>query len=260
MAKRNAIIRPIALALLVARSSLAVGRSPELMVAAPAVAPGEKPGLQKLGDHALFYRPAKPTAAKRPLIVLLHGAGQSARAMIDGARGEADRCGCLLLAVQSKGATWDMIGLVRDAARAERATPAELFGDDAGRVEQALSVALRAPDAERRSIVLFGFSDGASYALSLGLANPSLFRGVVAIAPGFHLEPAAINPKQRLFIAHSPTDRILKFERTRDGMVAPLKRAGFELRFRPFDGGHRTDRAVLAEGVDFVLGRSTAAR
>lgn len=219
--------------------------------------PAPTTGAQKFGDYAFFYRPAKPSAGKRPLLVLLHGAGMSARAFLDGARAEADRCGCLLLSVQSKGATWDTIGLVRQAAKAERTTVDRLFGEDTNRVEQALSVALRAADADRRSVILFGFSDGASYALSLGLANPSLFPGVVAIAPGFHLEPAAINPKQRLFIAHSPTDRVLSFDRTRDDTVASLHRAGFDLRFRPFDGGHRIDRSVLAEGVDFVLGRRT---
>ena len=180
----------------------------------------------------------------------------SARSFLDGARAEADRCGCLLLSVQSKGATWDTIGLARIEARAGRTTIDRLFGEDTGRVEQALSAALRAEDADRRSVILFGFSDGASYALSLGLANPSLFRGVVAIAPGFHLEPAAINPKQRLFIAHSPQDRILSFDRTSYDTVASLRRAGFDLSFRPFDGGHRIDRSVLAEGVDFVLGRN----
>ena len=107
--------------------------------------------------------------------------------------------------------------------------------------------------------MLVGFSDGASYALSLGLANPAVVRGVIAFAPGFHLEPAAIDPRQRLFIAHSPTDRILSFERTRDDTVASLRKAGFDLSFRPFDGGHRVDRAILSEGVNFVLGRSTAA-
>lgn len=178
--------------------------------------------------------------------------------MVDGTRSEAERCGCLLLAVQSKGATWDTIGLVRNAAKTGRTTIDRLFGEDTGRVEQALTAALRAADADRRSVILFGFSDGASYALSLGLANPALFRGVVAIAPGFHLEPAAIDPRQRLFVAHSPQDRILSFARTRDDTVASLKRAGFDLSFRPFDGGHRIDRSVLAEGVDFVLGRNSS--
>ena len=53
-------------------------------------------------------------------------------------------------------------------------------------------------------MVSLGFSDGASYALSLALANPHLMRGAVAIAPGFHVEPGTIDPSQRLFIAHSP--------------------------------------------------------
>lgn len=249
-------MRSIGLAMALMIASPAAARSPELSLpSSAATAPAAKIGLQNLGD-AYFYRPAKPSAERRPLLVLLHGAGQSARALINGARAEADRCGCLLLSVQSKDATWDTIRLVRDAARAKRATRAELFGEDTNRVEQALSIALRAADADRRSVILFGFSDGASYALSLGLANPQIFRGVVAIAPGFHLEPAAINPRQRLFIAHSPQDRILSFARTRDDTVASLKRAGFDLRFRPFEGGHRIDRSVLADGVDFVLGRN----
>ena len=250
----------LACLLLISGASIGVARSPQLTLPTFKGAPVDKPGIQKLGEHAFFYRPAKPSIARRPLLVLLHGAGQSARSMVDGARAEAERCGCLLLAVQSKGATWDTIGLVRQAAKTGRTTVDRLFGEDVNRMEQALGAALRTADADHRSVVLVGFSDGASYALSLGLANPSLFRGVVAIAPGFHLEPAAINPKQRLFIAHSPTDRVLGFERTRDGIVAPLRRAGFDLRFRPFDGGHRIERSVLAEGVDFVLGQSAGRR
>lgn len=232
--------------------SPAGARSPELSL--PQVpAPSAKPGMHALGDGAYLYRPSAD-AVRRPVIVLLHGAGMSGRSFLEGLRGEANRCGCLLLSVQSAGATWDTVGLVARAG-AGRLTPDRLYGDDVGRVERALATALKAADADRRSVILVGFSDGASYALSLGMANPRVFRGVVAIAPGFHLEPAAINPKQRLFVAHSPQDRILPFERTRDATVAQLERAGFAIQFRPFDGGHRFDRKVLAEGVDFVLSK-----
>lgn len=237
----------------------AAARSPEMTLAADVAAPAEIPGVQKVGANAFFYRPAAASNSLRPLIVLLHGAGMSGRNFLDGTKSEADRCGCLLLSVQSASATWDTISLVSAASRNGRAQRDELFGADTGRVEQALSVALRASDADRRAVVLAGFSDGASYALSLGLANPAIVRGVIAFAPGFHLEPAAINPKQRLFIAHSPTDKILSFERTRDDTVASLEKAGFDLSFQTFDGGHRVDKALLSEGVDYVLGRSAAA-
>jgi predicted esterase len=249
----------VAIGALLLSCSPTAARSPEMLLASDAAAPAPTPGVQKLGASAFFYRPASAATSLRPLIVLLHGAGMSARNFLDGVRAEADRCGCLLLSVQSTGATWDTIGLVRDASKDGRATRDQLFGADTGRVEQALSVALRAADADRRAVVLAGFSDGASYALSLGLANPAMFRGVIAFAPGFHLEPAAINPRQRLFIAHSPTDQILSFERTRDDTVASLKRAGFDISFRQFEGGHRVDKAILSEAVDFVLGRSAAA-
>ena len=245
--------------LLVGCAVSASARSPEMTLAGDVAAPAATPGVQKLGGNAFFYRPAVASSLPRPLIILFHGAGMSARNFLDGARAEADRCGCLLLSVQSAGETWDTIGLVGAASRNGRAIRDQLFGADADRIEQALSIALRAADVDRRSVVFAGFSDGASYALSLGLANPAIVRGVIAFAPGFHLEPAAINPKQRLFIAHSPTDKILSFERTRDDTVASLKKAGFDLSFRTFEGGHRIDRALLSEGVDYVLGRSTAA-
>lgn len=241
-------------ALLIALSP-AAARSPELRFP-QASAPSASAGIQPIGEGAFLYRPGKRATGPKPLLVLLHGAGMSGRRFLEGMRGEADRCGCLLLSVQSGGSTWDTVGLVGRAGEGRVAVD-QLYGSDVGRIERALAAALKASDVDRRSTILAGFSDGASYALSLGMANPGVFRGVVAIAPGFHLEPAAINPKQRLFIAHSPEDRILPFARTRDATVAPLKRAGFDLRFRPFSGGHRADPKVMAEGVDFVLGRPT---
>ena len=52
-------------------------------------------------------------------------------------------------------------------------------------------------------LVIGGFSDGASYALSLGLINGQLFRKVAAFSPGFVVtgEPEG---KPRVFISHGP--------------------------------------------------------
>jgi predicted esterase len=250
---------PIAFALLAACPAIGNARSPRLALVTSVVAPADKVGMQKVGEAAYFYRPAGGASGRRPLLVLLHGAGMSASDFIEGFRAEADRCGCLLLSVQSKGATWDTIRLVRRASLEGVADVYRLFGADTNRIETALSTALRAIDVDPRSVLLVGFSDGASYGLSLGTANRSIFRGVVAIAPGFYVEPPPTGPKQRLFIAHSPTDPVLPFARTRDEIVAPLKRAGFDLRFRPFEGGHTVVPSVLAEGVDYALHRGAAA-
>ena len=250
---------PIALLVLAAWPAAGNARSPKLSLAPSAVVPADKAGIQTIGEGAYFYRPAGGSGGRRPLLLLLHGAGMSASTFIEGARAEADRCGCLLLSVQSKGPTWDTIKLVRRASLDGVTDVYRLFGSDTDRIEAALSKALRAGDADPRSVLLVGFSDGASFALSLGIANRTIFRGVVAIAPGFYVEPSPAGSKQRLFIAHSPTDRVLPFERTRDDIVAPLKRAGFNLRFRPFEGGHAVVPSVLAEGVDYALQRGTRA-
>ena len=104
---------PIAFAFLAALPAMGNARSPKLTLTASATAPNDKTGTQKIGDYAYFYRPAGGASGRRPLLVLLHGAGMSASSFIDGARAEGDRCGCLLLAVQSKGATWDTVRLSR---------------------------------------------------------------------------------------------------------------------------------------------------
>ena len=250
--------RLVSLLLLAAWPAAGNARSPRLALSSSATAPADTSGIQTLGDGAYFYRPAGNPIERRPLLLLLHGAGMSASGFIEGARAEADRCRCLLLSVQSKGPTWDTVRLVRRASLDGVTDVYRLFGADTDRIELALSRAIKAGDADAQSILLVGFSDGASFALTLGIANRSIFRGVVAIAPGFYVETASIGSRQRLFIAHSPSDRILPFNRTRDDIVAPLKRGGFELRFRSFEGGHTVIPSILAEGVDYALQRGMA--
>ena len=101
---------------------------------------------------------------------------------------------------------------------------------------------------------------GASYALSLALANPGLVRGAVAIAPGFHVEPGAIDPAQRLFIAHSPEDRVLSFAYSRDRIAASLRSAGFDPAFHSYRGGHAFDPEAVRLGIDHALGAGGALR
>jgi phospholipase/carboxylesterase len=53
-----------------------------------------------------------------------------------------------------------------------------------------------------------GFSDGASYALSLGLTNGDLFRHVIAFSPGF-MAPAARRGEPPVFVSHITRDGVL---------------------------------------------------
>jgi phospholipase/carboxylesterase len=53
-----------------------------------------------------------------------------------------------------------------------------------------------------------GFSDGASYALSIGLTNGDLFTHVVAFSPGF-ASPVAYTGKPPVFVSHGTHDEVL---------------------------------------------------
>ena len=207
-------------------------------------------GITALHNGAYAYRPAKTGAGPLPLLVLLHGAGGSARRFLETFRGEADRGGYLLLSLQSEAVTWD---LIVDAAGKRGGKGEPGFGGDIARSDQLLLDLFRRVAIDPRRIVLAGFSDGASYALSLGLANPKLFHGIIAMSPGFFVAPPAFDPKQRVFITHGRRDEILPFAQARR-IADLLETTGVALRFKPFDGPHSVNRTTFAEGMAFAIG------
>jgi phospholipase/carboxylesterase len=99
-------------------------------------------------------------------------------------------------------------------------------------------------------IAIAGFSDGASYALSLGLVNGALFSDILAFSPGF-AAPSQTEDEPRIFISHGRQDPILPFERCGDRLAAVLQQSGYDVDYRPFSGGH----VVPAEMVEAAFGR-----
>lgn len=127
--------------------------------------PREKPvpGLHPLGlssgRDGFIYIPAPYTSAKpSPLVVLLHGAGQDST---EWARPELsqllDPGSVVGIIPDSRFPTWDMI--YSD------------FGPDVRFIDQALALAFRQCSIDPKKIAVGGFSDGATYALSLGITH-----------------------------------------------------------------------------------------
>jgi phospholipase/carboxylesterase len=212
-------------------------------------------------DGATAYRPAALPTGPRPLLVILHGYPQDPRRFIKAFEPWADRCGALLLAPAAKNDTWDIIAAwldLRDRRTGPARTPV-LFGPDVRRIDSDLARLFAAAPVDPRQITLLGFSDGASYALSLGLANPQLFRWIVALSPGFAVFPERGTLAQKIFIAHGTRDSRLEFERTRDGIVKPLREAGMDVTFRPFDGDHVFVPVLAREALQLAFGCSRSA-
>jgi phospholipase/carboxylesterase len=215
-------------ALVACRASQAQGNDGVIAVVPHAPSRGVVPGKSALGfgeerDGFLFV-PAADTSTARgvPLLVLLHGATQRAR-LFERLLPLADSMGVAILAPDSREMTWDAI----------RGT----FGPDIAFMERAISYAFDHARIDRCRVVIGGFSDGASYALSLGIRNSRSFHGVVAFSPGFVI-PTALPEKIPVFERHGTRDQILPIEATSRRIVPALREAGFQVDYQEFDGPH----------------------
>ena len=201
------------------------------------------PGVHELriGDARPALLSVPPGAARdRPvaLIVVLHGAGGSARSGLGLLREITDDAGIALLAPSSQGRTWDaLLGL---------------YGPDVAALDAQLRRVSSEVVVDPSRIVVAGFSDGASYALSLGLTNGDLFSGVVAFSPGFC---AATTRRGRplIYVSHGVDDDVLPIDRTSRRVVPALRRNGYRVAYREFAGGHVVPPNIAREALGRVL-------
>ena len=104
----------------------------------------------------------------------------------------------MLLVPDSRGRTWDMI--------------LGNYGPDVAFIDQALAQTFSRYALNPARLAIGGFSDGASYALSLGLSNGDLFTHIIAFSPGF-MAPAQQQGRPPVFITHGTQDRVLPITR-----------------------------------------------
>lgn len=200
------------------------------------------------GTDSLLYIPATLGPGPAPFLILLHGAGGKGDRMIRRFRDEADRRGLILFAPDSAGVTWDA---VIDAGR--RRTPA--FSEDVARIDAALAEALAKVNADPARLGIAGFSDGASYALSLGARNSERFSGIFGFSPGL-IVPGDVGPPRKVVITHGEQDRVLPVAVARDVLAPMLRTAGFEVELVLFRGGHELPDEVLAQVLEGWLGQA----
>lgn len=173
-----------------------------------------------------------------PLALLLHGAGGRARG-ITSRLGIADSLGIVMLVPESRDSTWDAI-------RGD-------FGEDVAFVNRALEFAFSRVNVDPARLAIGGFSDGASYALSLGLDNGDLFSHILAFSPGFIASQDPQGGRPRIFVSHGTADDILPFATTSSRLVPALERAGYSVNFRRFGEGHTVPPSIAHEAFTWFL-------
>jgi phospholipase/carboxylesterase len=177
---------------------------------------------------------------KRPyaLVVALHGSGGTPDGAIEAFAGAWDTPGLVFVAPASKGPTWSVV----------------TGGQDIDLQSVDLAVAetwARCPLAHDR-LALGGFSDGATYALTLGVANGDLFPAIVALSPGGILAETR-RGRPRIFVSHGTEDDVLPIAGASDMIVPALRSAGYEVTYRRFRGGHEVPPAASAAAVRWFL-------
>ena len=65
-------------------------------------------------------------------------------------------------------------------------------GPDVDTIDRSLRTVFAALPVDPHRLAISGFSDGASYALTLGLPNGDLFTHVIAFSPGFMQPPSRV--------------------------------------------------------------------
>lgn len=201
-------------------------------------------GLRRLGDGGArggyLYVPAGYRKERPgPLVVLLHGAGEDARDGLAQLREHADAAGSILLAPTSRGPTWDVV-----VGRGR-------YGPDVAALDLALRQTFSSFAVDPARVAVGGYSDGASYALSLGLTNGDLFTHVLAFSPGF-MAPGRRTGRPRVFVSHGKNDGWLPIDRCSRRIVPELQSMGYEVRYREFEGGHVVPPGIGREAVDWL--------
>ena len=203
------------------------------------------PGLSSFGltpgsrDALLYVPPSYVPERPLPLLLLRHGARGGAQGIIVPMTALANALGIIILAPNSRGGTWD-------AALGS-------FGPDVMAIDEALDWTYERCAVDRKHVAIGGFSDGASYALSVGLANGELFTHVLAFSPGF-MEPPVLVGRPRIFVSHGTRDQVLSIDATSRIFVPKLRGARYGVRYREFEGPHTVPQDIAQEALGWFTG------
>lgn len=210
--------------------------------------PTETPttGLSELdidgGPSGIMYVPESYSPdAPAPLFVGLHGASGGANNWNGSYPGRAEERGMVFVAPDSHDYTWDAIA------------NSQIFGQDVERLDSLLRHTFARCRIDPTRIALGGFSDGASYALSLGIGNGDLFSHLIAYSPGFYMVPEPVVGTPPVFISHGTFDTVLSFATTRDRIVPRLRDDGHDVTFHEFAGGHEVPAEASTTALDWFL-------
>ncbi len=203
-------------------------------------------GISPLGlsdgmrDGSLYVPKSYRDTTPMPVLVMLHGYsgwGDEMKSTFQ----LAEEFGVVIVAPDSRDVTWG------------RSAPG--FDQDVRFISAAFRKAVQNLNLDPDRVALGGRSDGAGYALSMGLAYGDTFNHVIAIAGGM-MAPVRKKGQPKIFIAHGTTDQQMPIDRTGRLFQQQLKDEGYDVTYREYEGGHATPVDVVREAFAWLTGKS----
>lgn len=189
-------------------------------------------------DAILFVPSGLDALDEVPLFIMFHGAGGFPEKVLPCIEEHAERDKFLILAPHSTYATWDIV--------------IGGSGPDLERLRQALIEVTSRYRIDRRHLAFAGFSDGASYALSIGITNGDIASHVIAFSGGF-MSIFMQEGAPKVFIAHGLNDEQLPIETSGRANANKLKAVGYDVQFVEFDGLHVIQPDAVSMAMQFFL-------
>ncbi len=188
-------------------------------------------------DGTLYVPKSYKHGEPMPLIMMLHGysgGGTNARFSFP----LAEEFGVIIIAPESRDLTWG------------QSIPG--FDADVRYLGAAYRHVTGMLDVDRSHVALGGVSDGAGYALSMGLAYGDVFNHLMVFAGGLMI-PFRKQGHPTIFVAHGTNDRQMPIDRTARRFVAELKDGGYDVTYREFEGGHGAPAPIVREAFEWFL-------
>jgi phospholipase/carboxylesterase len=197
----------------------------------------------------LLLPPVEPDRTY-PLVTILHGAGRQDELLVRAYRDEPSRRHAIFFIPRSTSPTWDL-----------------LIGEDRPDLdflEHAYAEIYRRVPVDHARQALIGYSDGASYALAIGLSNPRLFAAIMGWAAGFVVfDPSGVaptDPRPKILLEHGTHDPVFPFEEVAVPNCAILRRLGYDVELRVDDGGiHWPSSTFQTAALDWFFGAAAPA-
>jgi phospholipase/carboxylesterase len=190
-------------------------------------------------DGTLFVPKSYKPGTKMPLVVMLHGFsgwGDNQRRLFD----LAEELGFIVVAPESRDITWGK--------------EAPGFDQDVRYIGAAFRHVGSLVDVDFDHVALGGQSDGAGYALTMGLAYGDTFNHLIILAGGGLIEPIRRQGKPKIFIAQGVKDTTMPPDVSGRKNLALLK-DDYDVTYREHEGGHATPLVITREALLWFLGK-----